>query len=406
MSNGKFRARVVAGTLALLAVAGGAAAQMSGQGPRGAAGFGPSVGGSFGVPSKPARMISPGGQGGLPINRTNTLLPPDAGLYRPRPIVCDTPRENPLGGSSSGLVRPIFGPGPLADGGTPYGTGGGLYANAEKAGLVGRGAGSGYVASGASYSGGSSIRGCYNGDKWNICFRLGSGVGYGGYHKPCSPCGPYAAYCSPCSTYPLSWYGNYWYGYNSYPYYPQTIYSGPWYGTDPFLTQAQALSASASAQPAASASQAAPAELTAVERAELAWRAGQTAESVRWFREHLAKDPADADAMRYLALVLIDDRKIEQAVALMGSAYAKDPKLASKPLPLEILPEGAAGQRRRLNAISTYANRVKTGSAWLTLAVLMQSERRDDVAARMVRRAREAGGSPAVLDELDLSLRN
>ena len=395
-------------------LAGAAAAQMCGQGPAGAAGFGPSVGGSFGVPSKPARMISPGGQGGLPIHRTNSFLPPDAARFNNHRFGgTNRPMVNPLGGTPSGLVRPIAGPGPArADGGTPLGTGGALYRDAAAAGVRGDGGFShGWNNGGYCAPVGSSFNANYSDDQWKLRLHLGSGLLHGsgynnGYCYPtnCYPNNCYPNNCVPynCGTYyPLNWWGNYWYGYgynDGYSYYPQVTYSGPWYGTDPFLAQQQQASATDTTTQ--------PRELTAIEQAELSWRSGQTSSAIRWFREHLAKEPNDADAMRFLALVLIDDKKIEQAVALMGSAYQMNPKLAGKPLPADLLPDGTVGQRRRLNSISTYANRVKTSSAWLTLAVLMQSEQRDDVAAKMVQRARDAGGSATVLDEMDLSLRN
>jgi len=325
-----------------------------------------------GVPSQPARMISVGGQGGLPLNRTRTLLPPDAAISRPvrAAPVTTGPGFTSGPGFANGLVKPIVGPGP--DRGIPAGTGGGYYFNPNDAGI---------------YNPGTTISGSYSSDRLKLRFHLGAGCNTIYYPNANASC------------FPLSWYRSPW-RYDS----PTVIYSGPWYGTDPFVTQGVTQAQTLAAQQQLQQQQAAERALTPVERAEVAWRAGQTDDSIRFFREHLDKEPTDADAMRYLALVLIDDRKVEQAVALMAMAYQKDPKLAAKALPLDILPGGELGQRRRLIQVSTYANRIKTGSAWMTLAVLMQSERRDDAAAKMVEKSRAAGGNPSVLDELALSL--
>lgn len=359
-----------------------------------------------GVKSQPARFISVGGQGGIPLNRTRTLLPaapqPSAypqglqryptglqryptGLQRYSPGGAAPGASSPDGDFTSGLVRPIVGPGSVGvptvpiEPGVPGGTGGGYYVNDPR--LAASGA---WWCDDRIHHSGSHVDGAYAGDKFKIKFHLGSS-----YPDYCIPSGHYFHY-------PLSWYRSSW-SYDE----PPVIYSGPWYGNDPFVTSG-VVPAQAGAQQGQQTAQ--PRELLAIEKAELAWRGDQIDEATRWFREHLDAHPDDTDAMRYLAMVLIDDRRVDQGVALMALAYEKNPKLAARPLPSDVLPGGASELRRRVNAVSIYANQTHTASAWLTLAVLMQAEGREPVAARILRRAIDSGLTKSIADEMTLSL--
>ncbi|HYE03008.1 MAG TPA: hypothetical protein VD963_07210, partial [Phycisphaerales bacterium] len=83
----------------------------------------------------------------------------------------------------------------------------------------------------------------------------------------------------------------------------------------------------------------------------------------------------------------------------------RQPSLAWTPVDPLALPGGAAGMRRRVESAVGHANRVKSASAWLTVATLMQSEGRDALAAKMLDRARAAGLSVPVYREMSQALR-
>jgi hypothetical protein len=96
-----------------------------------------------------------------------------------------------------------------------------------------------------------------------------------------------------------------------------------------------------------------------------------------------------------LALALIDANRVEEGIAAMRLAYERDPQLANIPVPQDVF--GPSDDlRRNLNRVSMFANRVNTASAWLALAVLMQTEGRPHPAARMLDRAEQAGLSAEV----------
>lgn len=209
---------------------------------------------------------------------------------------------------------------------------------------------------------------------------------------------------SYCWRYPLYNYWNSWWWYNSfYPGYNNTIYSGPWYGTDPFLTTGQP---AATQQPASSSTPSTPRALTPIELADIAWQNGDMPQAISHFKDYIAGAPDDMDALRYLALAYIDSRKLDEAVAVLAMAYERTPQLASRPLPASDVPGGVRQMRRRVNAISAYANRTKTGSAWLTLAVLIQSEGRESTARNIVDRAAKAGLNPKIVAEMTAALGN
>ncbi len=208
-----------------------------------------------------------------------------------------------------------------------------------------------------------------------------------------------------CWRYPLYNYWNSWWFYNSYyPGYNSTVYSGPWYGTDPFVSTGQTAAAPQSSS--ATSTTSTPRTLTPIELADMAWQNGDVGQAISHFKDYIAGAPDDMDALRYLALAYMDDRKLDQAVAVMAMAYERTPQLASRSLPSSDVPGGERQMRRRVNAISGYANRTKTGSAWLTLAVLIQSEGRETAARPIVDRAAKAGLNPTIVAEMKAALAN
>jgi hypothetical protein len=108
--------------------------------------------------------------------------------------------------------------------------------------------------------------------------------------------------------------------------------------------------------------------------------------------------------MRLLAVALVETGQLSDGAATVALAYHTDPGLASKPIPPQIF--GSAERARDdVRRVSIYANRVKSGSAWLLVAVLMQAEGRESVARSMVQKARAAGLEAAVADRLLATLR-
>ncbi len=178
-------------------------------------------------------------------------------------------------------------------------------------------------------------------------------------------------------------------GYYGYPYsYIAYRYYYPIYGptgfVDPYL-------AYAAAAPRAPEPVEPVRELTDLEKADVALREGDAEEAVRLYRAHLDETPDDAKAMRGLAMALIDDDEIDQACAVMALAYETDPKLATRPIDKDLIHGEKRELRRRVGNVVAHAHRAKTSSAWLTVAVLMQVQDKDDRAMEMVRRATALG---------------
>jgi tetratricopeptide (TPR) repeat protein len=247
---------------------------------------------------------------------------------------------------------------------------------------------------------GTTIDGSTQSDHFRLRWHIGADCnkpGHGGHD------GHWPRNCNNFPYYPTWWSG--WWGYGSgYNNYPNYVYSGPWYGTDPFVTQGTASTSSTTSSANNTGTTQAPRQLSPIELADEAWQSGHMNEAVRYFKEYLSGAPDDTDAMRFLALAYIDQKKLDEGVALMAMAYEKTPQLASRPLPAADIPGGDEQMRRRVNTMSAYANRTKTGSAWLMMAVLVQSEGREPIAKTMAERAAKAGLSEKVASELIGSL--
>jgi hypothetical protein len=126
-------------------------------------------------------------------------------------------------------------------------------------------------------------------------------------------------------------------------------------------------------------------------------------QAIAAYQDHLSEKPEDMAALRMLGLALIDGGRLQEGIATIGLAYERDPQLAGLPLPDQLF--GSTDDlRRNLTRVSVHANRVNTASAWLTLALLMQIERRPIPAARMLERAEQAGLSPEVVGPMRAAL--
>jgi hypothetical protein len=176
---------------------------------------------------------------------------------------------------------------------------------------------------------------------------------------------------------------NYGYGYRG-SYYP--VVDGSYYST------------ATSAQPQLPAPAEEPTEPpTDEEIAAGVLRFGDAGDAVDLYRGILRDEPQDAVSMRRLAVALLKDTRLEEGVAMMAMAYRTDALLADDAID-KYLFDDAADLRRLLQKAVMHANRTKLASAWLTVAVLMQAEDRDDRALKMLDKAGKAGLDTVVVD--------
>ncbi len=351
---------------ALVTLAGGTAAlgQNSDAGAPGGGSLGgvrapmaPRISGLGGVRAEipPATGVS---RGGSLLNRTGTLLPPAPPVYRPGP----GPR--PRYPVQIPTARPDLD-------GQPIHVGPGYVARPPQ----------------ITDSTGVVIDGHARGDHWNLRFHLGSGYTYSPWWRPWT----YPTYRYDDYYGYGGYYGRWWYPWTNYSYgYSTPLVYGP---VDPYvLTGVSPAAVYAAAYNAQTAQQQAqPArEPTPLEKADAMLMYGDSKGAIDAYRRYLDAVPDDAPVMRSLAVALLDQKRFDEAVAVLAMAYEKQPRLARTPIDPALFGD-AAGLRRRLNAAVTYANRVNSGSAWLLVAALMQCEGREDVALRIVERARAAG---------------
>ncbi len=221
---------------------------------------------------------------------------------------------------------------------------------------------------------GSSNRGRWHGG-------YGGHGGHGGHHNHHSHFSPAIRYWPYGDLWGLGW--GWGWGYNDYDYYPpETITSSPIYidasllGTQPQQNQ----------QPATP-----PPPPTAIEKADYALYNGMVKEAITSYREHLDENPEDADAMRSLAIALVQDRKVKEAVAIMALAYDKDISLVRKRMNPLMVADGEEGFRDVLRSTVLFSNKMKSASGFLAVVVMMQAEGREPQALKILEKAKAAG---------------
>lgn len=353
---------VIAAVAAAGIGAGVAAAQTSSEGGVPAP-MAPRIPSVQGVKSKAPSPIGVGRKGTL-LNRTGTLLPPPASSPpslspRPRPVVT------------------------VPSGGLQRWPGGGVDLSGSRS------------VSAANSGSGLTVEGSYNGDRFNLRFHVGSGYTVYPWWRPYrSPC---SSGCYTYSRYVWPWGCSYSYGrryYDDYYDYRPVVYGQ----IDPFIMSGVASQAILAALAERAVNP--PREPTVLERADALLASGQARAATEAYRKYLDDVPDDAAVMRSLALALMADRRFDESVAVLAMAYQKSPRLARTPVDAALIADDAASLRRRVNSAVGYANRVRSGSAWLLAAVLVQAEGRDDVALSMVERGREQGLHADVATEL------
>jgi len=131
---------------------------------------------------------------------------------------------------------------------------------------------------------------------------------------------------------------------------------------------------------------------------------GKPDEAIVLLRAYTQANPDDAEATRALALALIDARRTSEGVELMGQVYSRRPALASIALPPDAV--GTETEMRDLVVrVVEHAHKVNTPAAWVSVAVLMQAEGRDEPAFKMIERADACGLSSDVSREMRAALR-
>ncbi|HYE62428.1 MAG TPA: tetratricopeptide repeat protein [Phycisphaerales bacterium] len=148
-----------------------------------------------------------------------------------------------------------------------------------------------------------------------------------------------------------------------------------------------------------------PRELTPMEQAVEELRLGMPDRALTTLRDHLKKNADDARAHRVLAVALLEQRRFDDAVASLRQAYRTDPTLADSALNAYELGYTDESLRSLVVRTVTYANRVNTGSSWLTVAALMQAEGRTEQARNALDKARRQGLEPEVLGAMKAALK-
>jgi hypothetical protein len=190
---------------------------------------------------------------------------------------------------------------------------------------------------------GLTVDGTYRGEKWGIDFHLGTGQTTRPACGQCDDGGLQSGYYDP---YPI--------GYSS----------GAWYETPPQQAQPQVivLPASVVSNPATPEPPSSPPPPTDLERGLGFLRDGDAAKAIAALTLHLGAEPKDARAMRLLASALLLDRRTDDGVAMMRSAYRAEPALSREPLRAEDLGLREAGLRDLVIRAVMHANRL--GGRW------------------------------------------
>lgn len=351
-----------------------------------------------------------------PLDRTNTLL--DRGqagrspgalgaagvrVRAPAPIRTTVPnaRRDAVGGARGGVVQSgVF------DVGTRAGRVRVVSPEvAERAGIIHDAQGGHHdgVRAGFNSSSGFNARGSFGGDDFRLYFTVGNepvfvpSVGFVGYRGTFSPAdsrfwgGASRAYIGVGGS-------SFSHGtFTSNPCWDgrcnTVIVQSPAYVDPTWIVSAtppSSLTAAAQAQP-----QPEPTTFDLARDAILTatW---QTADTL--LLSHLEQYPNDADALRLLAIARLETGRPDDAIALMASAYEREPWLAATPLYADEFHGGTRAMRQRVRNAVTIAHRRDTASAWLLVTVLMQAEGSDRyaVAGNMLVRAAQRGLDPTV----------
>jgi hypothetical protein len=229
------------------------------------------------------------------------------------------------------------------------------------------------------------LHGDYNGDGYRdyVCTNGSYSVywyGWSGSYWGCSP-----------------WYGWYYGSYSWWNLYPYTDrYRGVVYGEYDNLTDDPSYAYSDQPQEIYEE----PMPLSAVEVARLEMSIGNPENAVDAFRAHLNEYPSDWIAVRELGIAKLQVGDRGDGIALISYAYMMEPSLSSYAVPVELFGNSDDYLRDILIDTVGWGHRNPSASAWLSVAVLMQAEGRDQPALRMIERAAEYGLDSSVESEM------
>lgn len=148
-----------------------------------------------------------------------------------------------------------------------------------------------------------------------------------------------------------------------------------------------------------------PVRFTSLELGRALLAANRSKDAVEELRTHLKSQPDDARATRVLALALIEAEKLDDAAAVMRSAYRLDPALGRERIDATALGVDTKRLRTMVTSMVAHGHKAQSASAWLTVAALMQAEGRDALAAKMLGRAEKLGLERDVSDSLGAALK-
>ncbi len=206
------------------------------------------------------------------------------------------------------------------------------------------------------------------------------------------------------------WRYPYW-GYSRYVWwndYPRYAIGGSWDYTDQFLDYAGQLEVQRAAderRKAEAADRERFARLSELERGDERLSQRKPSEAINHYLKHLESAEGDTEAMRSLAVALIDDNQIDKASAILALAYDQSPVLVRQPMETSRFPGTASDLRDRLTSLVNYANRTGSASAWLSATVLAQAEQRDPAARNMITKAKAAGLRPDLVVAFEQTLK-
>ena len=148
----------------------------------------------------------------------------------------------------------------------------------------------------------------------------------------------------------------------------------------------------------------APRELTEIDYAMEAMQAGKTSIAIDRFLEHLKTNTDDFVAMRLIGMMYLEEKQPSEAASRIAFAYKRMPELARRPIDAADLRVDSARLREMVVKASRYANKMKTGSGWLMVTVLMQAEGRTEFALTNLAKAEAAGLDPETVYNLRSAL--
>lgn len=237
---------------------------------------------------------------------------------------------------------------------------------------------------------GVTVTGSVGTDHWRVRFRLGSPV----VHRSKN---------WYWWRYPY-WGYSHWCWWNDYPRY---AIGGTWDYTDQFLDYTGQLEQQRAADEIKRREREEAdrfARLSELEKGDERLGQGKAKEAVDHYLKHLETAPDDTEAMRSLAVALLDSNKVDQACAVLALAYERTPELVRRPMEQSRFPGTATDLRGRLTTLVHHANRTGAASAWLSSVVLAQAERRDAAARNMLGKAKAAGLKPELVTAFESTL--